>query len=514
LKYYRIVSKTVEGKRLGAIAMTRTKVLEAVGTYSAPHLLEFIPFEVSATTVQFAVAASDSIEKDLLIRLAKMLINKVSPKLTERRVKTISSSEFIHNLVSAWNGILDGSSVSKNFSSFTVAGLGEVLKASNDAPLSIEKAQEYLFFLSICVGMAHPDKDVLQQILSDSDSNAYTYDNLIDMFQAWHWNTPAIGPDEQPSENGEEKQQLYCPPPGTNVEGQNRLESMSCQPKSGLEKLDELVGLDEVKLWIKKIVAYAAFTNASGGKAKKQHLNMFFTGNPGTAKSTVARILGLILYEAGLLESSEVVEASRAQLCGKYVAQTAPQTEEWFIKAQGTILLIDEAYELVDGDGKGSYGQEAIDTLVRLMENSPETICIFAGYPDRMEDLLKENEGLRSRIKFVVNFPDYSEEQMYEILERMSAESNYVLDQNVKEHVMPMFVHSKKDRDSGNGRFVRNIFEVAEINLSFRFATSLEDIPKRDGRYILFADDFEEPDAIKGRKEPTHVGFNVMENKR
>ena len=168
-----------------------------------------------------------------------------------------------------------------------------------------------------------------------------------------------------------------------------------------MEMLDELIGLKNVKEQVGKIVALAKMKKDIASKEISEIpivLNMEFVGNPGTAKTTVARILAGLLYENGLIQSNEIVEVGRADLIAKYIGQTADKVKSIFCKAKGKLLFIDEAYSLVE-NSRGEYGDEAINTIVQEMENNrSDTIVIFAGYPEEMKEASSRNSGLRSRV--------------------------------------------------------------------------------------------------------------------
>ena len=149
-------------------------------------------------------------------------------------------------------------------------------------------------------------------------------------------------------------------------------------------------------------------------------MHMVFTGNPGTAKTTVARLFAQIMKENGLLPVGDLIEVGRADLVGKYVGWTAPTVKAKFAAAKGSVLFIDEAYSLVD-DKDGLFGDEAINTIVQEMENQrDDTVVIFAGYPDKMEQFLKKNPGLRSRIAFHIPFEDYKPAELLDIFTLMA----------------------------------------------------------------------------------------------
>ena len=169
------------------------------------------------------------------------------------------------------------------------------------------------------------------------------------------------------------------------------------------QTLQEMIGLEKIKSLVNQILDNAKIQKIRAKLGLEQHktgLHMVFTGNPGTAKTTVARLLAKILSHEGLLESGEFIECGRGDLIGEYVGQTALKVQHQFRMAQGGILFIDEAYSLLD-DYRKSYGDEAISTIVQEMENfRDDVIVIFAGYPDKMKTFLESNEGLKSRIAF------------------------------------------------------------------------------------------------------------------
>lgn len=193
---------------------------------------------------------------------------------------------------------------------------------------------------------------------------------------------------------------------------------------------------------------------------------MLFTGNPGSAKTTCARLLAGILKDRGLLASGEFVECGRSDLVGKYVGWTAIIVKEKFKQAQGGVLFIDEAYALNSDD---KFGPEAINTIVQEMENHrDDVIVIFAGYPEPMEDFLQSNEGLRSRIAFHLNFPDYNAEEMTEIFALMMKEQGYTCSKRFLEKAHDLLAEAVTHADFGNGRFARNLLEQTIMKQSAR----------------------------------------------
>lgn len=231
------------------------------------------------------------------------------------------------------------------------------------------------------------------------------------------------------------------------------------------DELGALVGMEEMKRMIKEIYAWI-FVNKKreevGMKARKQALHMMFKGNPGTGKTTVARLIGKLFLKMNVLSKGHLIEAERADLVGEYIGHTAQKTRDLIKKAQGGILFIDEAYSLGRG-GEKDFGKEAIDTLVKHMEDKQhEFILILAGYSREMDHFLTLNPGLHSRFPLVIDFPNYTIDQLMEIASRMLDEREYTLsheaEKKLKDHLI--WVKAVLNPNSfSNGRYVRNIIE-------------------------------------------------------
>ncbi|MCY7815611.1 stage V sporulation protein K [Bacillus haynesii] len=230
-------------------------------------------------------------------------------------------------------------------------------------------------------------------------------------------------------------------------------------------EMNTLVGMEEMKRNIKEIYAWI-FVNKKreeqGLKAGKQALHMMFKGNPGTGKTTVARLIGRLFYEMNVLSKGHLIEAERADLVGEYIGHTAQKTRDLIKKAMGGILFIDEAYSLARG-GEKDFGKEAIDTLVKHMEDKRnEFILILAGYSREMDHFLSLNPGLQSRFPISIDFPDYSVSQLMDIAKRMMAEREYQFspeaEWKLKDHLMAVKSTVSPAKFS-NGRFVRNLIE-------------------------------------------------------
>nr|WP_307391101.1 stage V sporulation protein K [Bacillus horti] len=233
-----------------------------------------------------------------------------------------------------------------------------------------------------------------------------------------------------------------------------------------MKQLDLLVGLNNVKDFVYEIYAWLYITQCrkeQGLKGAHQTLHMIFKGNPGTGKTTVARILGKLFQEMNVLSKGHLVEVERADLVGEYIGHTAQKTRELVKKALGGILFIDEAYSLARG-GTKDFGKEAIDCLVKAMEDhKDEFVLILAGYPKEMEHFLSSNPGLPSRFPVQLEFSNYTVSELLEIAELMVFEREYELSvqaRNKLQHFLAAEMRNKHQNFS-NARLVRNLIEKA-----------------------------------------------------
>jgi len=233
----------------------------------------------------------------------------------------------------------------------------------------------------------------------------------------------------------------------------------------------EMIGLVEQKALIEQIIAAHRVQKMRldmNLDKQKAALHMSFTGTPGTAKTTVARLIAQILARDGVLKTGRFVECGRADLVAKYVGWTAKAVRAKFREARGGVLFIDEAYSLSDGE-HATFGDEAINTIVQEMENHrDDVIVIFAGYPDKMKDFLDRNEGLRSRIAFHVEFPDYTADELTDIFKLMAKRRGYEISDEVADYCKKIFKRVAKKKNFGNGRFVRTLLEQAWLKQSQR----------------------------------------------
>lgn len=240
------------------------------------------------------------------------------------------------------------------------------------------------------------------------------------------------------------------------------IRSLPAATGPALADLEKLIGLDQVKEMVREIVAYVFIQkerNSHNLKNSTCTLHMLLTGNPGTGKTTVARIFGRILKEHQVLSKGHLVEVERADLVGEYVGHTAQKTREQIKKALGGVLFIDEAYTLAQG-GNRDFGQESIATLVKGMEeNRDNLIVILAGYPDNMDKFIHSNPGLSSRFPISLRFPDYTAGELMAIGLQMFAERDYELTSRAKWRLKNMLVSNNVGNKNGNARLVRNIVE-------------------------------------------------------
>lgn len=272
------------------------------------------------------------------------------------------------------------------------------------------------------------------------------------------------------------------------------------------DMLSELVGLRDVKEQLRKIAAFARMQkemSASGADRIPVVLNMEFVGNPGTAKTTVARILAGMFREMGLLSSNELIEVGRADLVARYEGQTADRVKTVFRKAKGRLLFIDEAYSLVESR-EGEFGDEAIDTIVQEMENNREdTIVVFAGYPDEMAEFFARNPGLRSRVPFRIVFSDYTPEEMVQIARLEAKKRGFAISPEANERLAAICA-AAAEPELGNGRFCRNAVESAILEYAARVYGGGE---PAGHDFVLAPEDFALP-AKRGPKK-IDIGFRA-----
>lgn len=282
----------------------------------------------------------------------------------------------------------------------------------------------------------------------------YKIFELVDIFKNWHKNYMQTVQFPQYLMFTKDKQEVV----------------KEASKNTGYKELADLIGLDNVKKIANDFINYQKLQKAclvENMKVMHFSRHMCFIGNPGTAKTTVARIIAQIMKEENLLSNGRLIEVGRADIVSKFVGGTAPRVKELFKKAIGNVLFIDEAYSLYDGQD-GLYGDEAINTIVQEMENNREdTVVIFAGYKKEMQKFLDKNAGLRSRIAFEVEFPNYSDDELIEIAKLYAKKMDVDISQCL-EKIRMIVEKNKHNQNFGNGRFIRSLLEKARMKQATR----------------------------------------------
>ena len=301
---------------------------------------------------------------------------------------------------------------------------------------------------------------------------------------------PAPGPEEA------------APAPAGQARGEEKPQE-EAQPAPSLEELlaelDGLCGLDKVKADVKSLinlVKVRRLRQEHGLPVPPMSLHLVFMGNPGTGKTTVARLLARIYHAIGVLSKGQLVEVDRSGLVAGFVGQTALKTGEVIQKALGGVLFIDEAYALANQDAPNDFGREAIETLLKGMEDHRDNlIVIVAGYTELMGNFIHANPGLESRFNKYFYFEDYNGAQLLEIFQSMCEKNGYTLDDKTTEYARTYFkeLYEERDENFGNARDVRNVFERAVARQSDRVAV-LEN-PGKEELMALTTADLQEEDA-------------------
>lgn len=297
-------------------------------------------------------------------------------------------------------------------------------------------------------------------------------------------------------ENGNDEQAILIVEGMPIIKGKNAIKALSEQDDMQTRlaaidhELDEIVGLTKVKDYIRTLQSHMLIQQkrkAQGMKTSDVSKHMIFMGNPGTGKTTIARLFSRYMRAIGALSQGQLVEVTRADLVGKYVGHTAPLTLQIVKSALGGVLFIDEAYSLYRGQDD-SYGLECIDTLVKAMEdNRDELIVILAGYDREMEAFLTANSGLRSRFPNIIHFDDYTAEELLQIAISIAKQQEYQIAEDAYASLLAYFAAKQKDAStpSGNGRLARNLVEQAILQQAKRL------LKDSDGKIdLLIKEDF------------------------
>ncbi len=288
------------------------------------------------------------------------------------------------------------------------------------------------------------------------------------------------------------------------TQAQEKAEESKEPEKSGMEELNELIGLTTVKHDVEEMVGLAKvrkMREEKGMKTVPVSLHLVFSGNPGTGKTTVARILAKLYKEIGILTTGQLVETDRSGLVAGYVGQTAIKTQKKIEEAMGGVLFIDEAYTL-NQEGE-NFGQEAIDTILKAMEDHRDKfIVIVAGYTDLMRDFVNSNPGLKSRFNKYILFPDYTVDELQDIFKMQCKKYQYTLTEEAEKFVKEEIVRREaaKGENFANAREVRNLFEKIITNQAAR-VSALEDVDEETLTTITI-DDMTDLDDLSFVEKP------------
>ena len=260
-----------------------------------------------------------------------------------------------------------------------------------------------------------------------------------------------------------------------------------------LDDLDrELIGLSPVKTRIREIAALLTVQRARkslGLDTEAPTLHMCFTGNPGTGKTTVAVRMAEILHRLSYVRKGHLVSVTRDDLVGQYIGHTAPKTKEVLKRAMGGVLFIDEAYYLYRPENERDYGQEAIEILLQVMENQrDDLVVILAGYKDRMDTFFRSNPGIASRIAHHIDFPDYSNDELYGIATLMVGKLDYRLDMDAKAALLEYIALRRAQPNFANARSIRNALDRARLRQANRLFTAAAPVTREALQTISAAD--------------------------
>ena len=460
------------------------KIIEYLRKYNEGIEKQYIPFNMCIYTDN-----KETISEvvNIISQCAKCFNYVKRQKIKEVSLYNIEKPEEIENIYNTENGII----VLKDIEAFN--NLEQIFKDKflhrleekhieegnaltilvaknkeiiNQAFEKNENIKEKLFTFEI-VGTKPDIQDVYQEVLKKLEQNSKVSEDfkvaLLDYITATYSKTLVPFP---------EYRDTLCKNIMFNKKDEITKEDIPSYEKEKtideiFEELNELVGLTKVKQVFKDLVNLIELKNKTKDdlKIKNTNLHMVFLGNPGTGKTTVARIIAEMLYNLKYVKQNKLIEVSSKDLVAEYVGQTAPKTMAVVEKAMGGVLFIDEAYSLASGGTQGSsYNEEAIATLIQAMENyRDDFVVIFAGYTKEMQRFLDSNSGIVSRIGYTLEFDDYTEDELVEIFKQMVTKAGFSVEEDAIQKVREIIREYKDTKNFGNARFIRNIYEKSVI---------------------------------------------------
>ena len=270
-----------------------------------------------------------------------------------------------------------------------------------------------------------------------------------------------------------------------------------------LSELNEMIGLGKIKKQINNLVSLLKFNKRANIDISKFNLHMVFTGNPGTGKTTVARIFSDILYNLGYTKKNKLVEVSAKDLIAEYVGQTAGKTYNVLKSAFGGVLFIDEAYSIVESGSNASFASDCMTTILKVLEDQKDNlIVIFAGYEKQMEKFIKFNPGLKSRIGYTIKFDDYTSQELIDIFKQLVEKNNLKITDEALKKVEGIIETSKKVEDFGNARYINQIYQ----DILIEHSRNVENIENDENLMVITEDDID-AEKLTAKNEARRIGF-------